>query len=91
MVKSQESSTKIVEHVKPLLFFVFQDNETKKRQLEEDIDSLNEEISQLKATEEMNKVASDKREEDREMKEALEQQISQVHFRAHPVRIYNIP
>ena len=59
-----------------------QDNETKKRQLEEDIDSLNEEISQLKATEEMNKVASDKREEDREMKEALEQQISQVHFRA---------
>ena len=62
--------------------FCVQDNETKKRQLEEDIDSLNEEISQLKATEEMNKVASDKREEDREMKEALEQQISQVHFRA---------
>ena len=71
-----------------LLFFVLQDNETKKRQLEEDIDSLNEEISQLKATEEMNKVASDKREEDREMKEALEQQISQVNFRVHSVRIY---
>ena len=65
---------------------MFQDNETKKRQLEEDIDSLNEEISQLKATEEMNKVASDKREEDREMKEALEQQISQVHFRVLSVR-----
>ena len=77
-----------MEHVKHLLFFVFQDNETKKRQLEEDIDSLNEEISQLKATEEMNKVASDKREEDREMKEALEQQISQVNFRVHSVRIY---
>ena len=66
---------------------MFQDNETKKRQLEEDIDSLNEEISQLKATEEMNKVASDKREEDREMKEALEQQISQVHFRVLSVRV----
>ena len=67
---------------KIIALFCVQDNETKKRQLEEDIDSLNEEISQLKATEEMNKVASDKREEDREMKEALEQQISQVHFRA---------
>jgi len=62
------------------------DNETKKRQLEEDIDSLNEEISQLKATEEMNKVASDKREEDREMKEALEQQISQ-HREAHKKQV----
>ena len=73
-----------------MLFFVFQDNETKKRQLEEDIDSLNEEISQLKATEEMNKVASDKREEDREMKEALEQQISQVLFRAKLTTQYSI-
>ena len=69
---------------------MFQDNETKKRQLEEDIDSLNEEISQLKATEEMNKVASDKREEDREMKEALEQQISQVLFRAKLTTQYSI-
>ena len=51
--------------------------ELKKRQLEEQVDSLNEEVSRMKANEEMHKVASDKREEEIKMKDALEQQISQ--------------
>merc|ERR1719273_141245 len=51
--------------------------EVKKRQLEEQVDSLNEEVSHLKAAEEMHKVASSKRDEDVKMKETLEQQISQ--------------
>ena len=38
---------------------------------------MNEEISRLKASEEIHKVASSKREEDVKMKETLEQQISQ--------------
>ena len=41
------------------------------------VDSLNEEVSRLKASEEIHKVATSKREEDIKMKETLEQQISQ--------------
>jgi len=54
-----------------------QEVEAKKRQLEEHVDSLNEEVSRLKASEEIHKVATSKREEDIKMKETLEQQISQ--------------
>merc|ERR1712136_709702 len=54
-----------------------QEVETKKRQLEEHVDSLNDEVSRLKASEEIHKVATSKREEDIKMKETLEQQISQ--------------
>merc|ERR1712083_161224 len=49
-----------------------QEVETKKRQLEEHVDSLNEEVSRLKASEEIQKVASSKRDEDVKMKETLE-------------------
>lgn len=38
---------------------------------------MNEEVSRLKASEEIHKVASSKREEDVKMKDTLEQQISQ--------------
>ena len=38
---------------------------------------MNEEVSRLKASEEIHKVATSKREEDIKMKETLEQQISQ--------------
>ena len=41
------------------------------------VDSLNEEVSRLKASEEIQKVQSSKRDEDVKMKETLEQQIAQ--------------
>lgn len=51
--------------------------EAKKRSLEEQVDALTEEVSRHKATEQMHKVASDQRQEEMEMRSALEQQISQ--------------
>merc|ERR1712136_341792 len=63
-----------------------QEVEAKKRQLEEHVDSLNEEVSRLKASEEIHKVATSKREEDIKMKETLEQQISQ-HREQHQKQI----
>ena len=52
--------------------------ESKKRSLEEQVDALNEEVSKLKATEQMHQVASeDKKNEEIEMKEAMESQIAQ--------------
>lgn len=65
-----------------------QEVETKKRQLEEHVDSLNEEVSRLKASEEIQKVASSKRDEDVKMKETLEQQISQ-HREQHQKQVTN--
>ena len=51
---------------------------------------MNEEVSRLKASEEIHKVATSKREEDIKMKETLEQQISQ-HREQHQkqVRVFS--
>merc|ERR1739844_413519 len=53
------------------------DLDGKKRQLEEQVDTLNEDVSKLKAAEQMHQVASDERQEEMQMRSALEQQISQ--------------
>ena len=53
------------------------DLDSKKRQLEEQTDTLNEEVSKLKAAEKMHQVASEERQEEMQMRSALEQQISQ--------------
>ena len=50
---------------------------------------MNEEVSRLKASEEIHKVASSKREEDVKMKETLEQQISQ-HREQHQKQARNM-
>merc|ERR1711997_1018650 len=44
---------------------------------EEQVDTLNEDVSKLKAAEQMHQVASDERQEEMQMRSALEQQISQ--------------
>jgi kinesin family protein 5 len=52
--------------------------EGKKRSLEEQVDSVNEEVSKLKSSQQIQQVASvDKNKEDMELKEALEVQIAQ--------------
>jgi len=53
------------------------DLDGKKRSLEEQVDTLNEDVSKLKAAEQMHQVASDERQEEMQMRSALEQQISQ--------------
>jgi len=53
------------------------EGEAKKRSLEESLDTLQEEVTQLKASEQMNAVASEKQQEDANLKEALEEQLSQ--------------
>merc|ERR1719216_495116 len=53
------------------------DLDGKKRQLEEQVDTLNEDVSKLKAAEQMHQVASEERQEEMQMRTALEQQISQ--------------
>ena len=53
------------------------------------VDSLNEEVSRLKASEEIQKVATGKLEEDIKMKETLEQQISQ-HREQHQKQVGNL-
>ena len=54
------------------------DLDGKKRSLEEQVDTLNEDVSKLKAAEQMHQVASEERQEEMQMRTALEQQISQV-------------
>lgn len=49
------------------------DLDSKKRQLEEQVDTLNEDISKLKAAEKMHQVASEERQEEMQMRSALEQ------------------
>ncbi|CAM1154779.1 Uncharacterised protein r2_g4355 [Pycnogonum litorale] len=62
------------------------DVENKKRNLEEAVDSLNEECAKLKAAEEMHIVSSKEKEKEKtmanNMKEALEQQLEK-HREAH--------
>lgn len=53
------------------------DLDSKKRELEEQVDTLNEDLSKLKAAEKMHQVASEERQEEMQMRSALEQQISQ--------------
>jgi len=53
------------------------DLDSKKRQLEEQVDTLNEDCSKLKASEKMHQVASEERQEEMQMRSALETQISQ--------------
>merc|ERR1712018_378690 len=48
-----------------------------KRTLEEQVDTMNEEVSKLQASEKMHQVASDQRQEEMEMRTALETQLSQ--------------
>merc|ERR1719340_49450 len=48
-----------------------------KRQLEEQVDTLNEEVSKLHAAEKMHQAASDQRQEDIQLRTALETQLSQ--------------
>ena len=54
------------------------DLDGKKRSLEEQVDTLNEDVSKLKAAEQMHQVASEERQEEMQMRTALEQQISHV-------------
>lgn len=53
------------------------EGEVKKRSLEESLDTLQEEVTQFKASEQINAVASEKQQEDANLKEALEDQLSQ--------------
>merc|ERR1711953_41113 len=53
------------------------DLDGKKRTLEEQVDTLNEDVTQLKASEQMHAVASEERQEEMQMRTALETQISQ--------------
>merc|ERR1719422_2531811 len=53
------------------------ESETKKRNLEETIDTLQEEITQLNASMQMNAVASEEQQKETNMKEALEEQLTQ--------------
>ena len=63
--------------------------EAKKRSLEEQVDTLTEEVSNLKAAEKMHQVASDKRQEEVQMKEALEGQIAQ-HREQHQKQVSRV-
>ena len=63
--------------------------ESKKRSLEEQVDALNEEVSKMKALEQTHQVASDKRKEDTQMKEALEAQIEQ-HREQHQKQVAHL-
>ena len=53
------------------------DLDGKKRTLEEQVDTLNEDVSKMKAAEKMHQVASEERQEEMQMRTALETQISQ--------------
>jgi kinesin family protein 5 len=53
------------------------DSDTKKRSLEEELDSLHEKVTQLKASEQMHAVASEEQLKQTDVKEALEEQLSQ--------------
>merc|ERR1719309_680307 len=53
------------------------EGEAKKRSLEEELDALQEEVTQLKAAEQMNAVASEEQLKEANVKEALEEQLSQ--------------
>ena len=53
------------------------DADTKKRQLEESLDALQEEVTQLKAEEQMHSVASEEQMKETRLKEALEEQLTQ--------------
>jgi len=53
------------------------DLDGKKRQLEEQTDTLNEDVAKLKASEKMHEVASEERQEEMQMRSTLETQISQ--------------
>jgi len=53
------------------------EGETKKRTLEETLDSLQEKVTQLKASEQMHAVASEEQQKEANIKEALEEQLAQ--------------
>merc|ERR1719180_232455 len=53
------------------------ESDTKKRSLEEELDSLHEKVTQLKASEQMHAVASEEQLKQTDVKEALEEQLSQ--------------
>jgi len=53
------------------------ESDTKKRSLEEELDGLQEQVTQLKAAEQMSTVVSEERIKEASMKEALEEQLSQ--------------
>merc|ERR1719220_856838 len=53
------------------------ESDAKKRSLEEELDSLHEKVTQLKASEQMHAVASEEQLKQTDLKEALEEQLSQ--------------
>merc|ERR1711936_776548 len=53
------------------------ESDTKKRSLEEELDSLHEKVTQLKASEQMHAVSSEEQLKQTDVKEALEEQLSQ--------------
>merc|ERR1719431_1750796 len=53
------------------------EGESKKRSLEEELDTLQEDVTQLKASEQMYAVASEKQQQEANLKDALEDQLSQ--------------
>merc|ERR1719305_2275305 len=53
------------------------EGDVKKRQLEESLDALQEEVTQLKAAEQMKAVASEEQQKEANLKEALEEQLAQ--------------
>merc|ERR1712112_481570 len=53
------------------------ESDTKKRSLEETVDTLREEITQLNASMQMHAVASEEQQKEANLKEALEEQLSQ--------------
>jgi len=62
------------------------DGDTKKRNLEESLDALQEQIAQLKAEEQMHSVASEEQLKETRLKEALEEQLTQ-HREAHQKQV----
>jgi len=62
------------------------EGDTKKRQLEESLDALQEQITQLKAEEQMHSVASEEQLKETRLKEALEEQLTQ-HREAHQKQV----
>lgn len=62
------------------------EGDSKKRQLEESLDALQEKITQLKAEEQMHSVASEEQLKETRLKEALEEQLTQ-HREAHQKQV----
>jgi len=65
------------------------EGEAKKRQLEETLDAVQEEVTQLKASEQMHAVASEQQQKEANIKEALEEQLAQ-HRETHQKQVASL-